>query len=46
MIVPTDHHSACASFFVEVTVDRESGKVVDMKDSFLHLSITENIANG
>lgn len=34
LIVPTDQRSACASFFVEVIVARESGEVVGMKDSF------------
>ncbi len=34
LIVPTDQRSACASFFIEVIVARESGEVVDMKDSF------------
>ena len=34
LIVPTDQRTACASFFIEVIVDRESGEVVSMKDSF------------
>ena len=34
LIIPTDQRSACASFFIEVIVARESGEVVGMKDSF------------
>ncbi len=34
LILPTDQRSACASFFIEVIVARESGKVVAMIDSF------------
>ncbi len=46
LIVPTDQRSACASFFIEVIVARESGKVVNLKDSFSTLSQTERIENG
>ena len=46
VIVPTDQRSACASFFIEVIVARESGKVVNLKDSFSTLSHTERIENG
>ena len=46
VIVPTDYRSVCASFYVEVIVDRELGKVVDMKDSFLTLSMKERKENG
>ncbi len=34
LVLPTDQRSACASFFIEVIVARESGEVVAMKDSF------------
>lgn len=34
-IVPTDQQSACAFFIIEVVVARESGEVLDMKDSFV-----------
>ena len=34
LILPTDQRSACANFFIEVIVARESGEVLAMKDSF------------
>lgn len=35
VVVPTDQHSPCALFLIEIVVSRESGKVLDMKDSFV-----------
>jgi len=35
VVVPTDQQSACALFLIEIVVSRESGKVLDMKDSFV-----------
>jgi hypothetical protein len=34
-IFPTDQQSACAFFIIEIVVARESGEVLDMKDSFV-----------
>jgi hypothetical protein len=35
VVIPTDQQSACALFLIEIVVSRESGKVLDMKDSFV-----------